>query len=52
LHLNTGDLNKRHGELASVVTAHREIGRLVLFASWNGSLEWAARREGLEVIAH
>lgn len=37
--------------LASAATANREIGRPVVFASWDGPLERAARREGLEVLA-
>jgi predicted nucleic acid-binding protein len=37
--------------LASAATAHREIGHPIVFASWDGPLERAARREGLEVLA-
>jgi len=31
--------------------AYREIGLPFLFASWDATLERAARREGLEVLA-
>jgi hypothetical protein len=51
LYLDTGDLNRLHGDRTSAVTAHREIGHPVTFASWDGPLERAARREGLEVLA-
>jgi predicted nucleic acid-binding protein len=37
--------------LASAATARREIGHPVVFSSWDGPLEQAARREGLEVLA-
>jgi len=36
--------------LASAATANREIGLPVVFASWDGPLERAARREGLDVL--
>jgi hypothetical protein len=34
--------------LAAATTARREIGRPVVFSSWDDPLERAARREGLE----
>jgi len=37
--------------LASAATAHREVGLPFLFASWDGALERAAKREGLEVLS-
>ena len=36
--------------LASAATANREIGLPVVFASWDGPLERAARREGLDLL--
>lgn len=37
--------------LASATSVRREIGGSVTFACWDGALERAARREGLEVLA-
>ena len=36
--------------LASGVAARRGIGRPIVFASWDGALERAAKREGLEIL--